>query len=1271
MNKNRFARRSVFAGIVFIFVAVMVLPGLALAQDATLTGDTYVSAANPSTNFGNAGFMIIRGSTNLRGFVKFDLTTLPVGTNGNGVAKAVLTLWVSSMGTAGSFNIQNVNGSWNELTITNANAPALGGIVASAVPVTSANSYVSVDVTSAVKNWLNGAVANDGLALIPNTSTVSFQLDSKENTNTSHPANLTITLIGPAGPQGPAGLQGASGPQGPIGFPGANGATGPAGAAGATGIAGATGATGPAGPIGPLGPTGSTGATGAAGASGPQGIQGLSGATGATGLQGIQGIPGQTGATGTAGQALSFAGAYNPATNYSNNTVVTFNGSSYVSLPSAFAFSFSGAGNSGSGTFLTSPQSGGTSYLITGILGAMNGSQMTLLAPGAAYSTDNLLFPTSASVDGLGIDFSAHGQPGNIFSANGSYYLCLNLVGSCTPQSGTLISFSITPSNNPNCGVQCNTGNQPDASPAFWALMAQQGATGSTGPMGFTGAAGPAGPAGATGAAGATGVQGPAGPLLSDLVYTDKNNSIGVANGPALQATAVNGTAIIGGNSQTGGGIGVEGYGQTGVLGADAFGAAGGIGVLGTSTGGDGIHAQTAFGNALMLNINDPYNRGGMLLTARNNGSELFGVDYLGNLLLRPSGTTAGGSFPSVHLDQTASVFNGSTAIPQTFRWQTEPMNAGTANASGTLNLLFGSAGNPPTETGLAISPNGNINFAASQTFPASLQGPQGPMGPQGPGGPAGSAGSQGPAGPTGLQGSAGPAGTQGPAGPVLPNLVYTDQNNNMTGTINISNSVGNSAGSITIDPLNGLSANSNSGNVMGTFVNNHNTNSNDALFALHTGFGNAVHGRNTQYDGTAALFEATAPGRATRGIVGSVASPQGIAAVFVNSGNGKILSLQNNAGEVASIDGSGNLAIVGNTVINSSGQWVGSPTGLVGPQGPMGLPGSQGTQGPAGLNGAAGVPGTPGPQGPSGPTGPQGLMGPQGPSGMSLREFRAALLQWYPQNYAVGGTPETVAFDGTNVWVANGASNTVTKLLASSGAVVGSYAVGSGPLGVAFDGVNIWVTNFYSNTVTELLASTGAVVGTFAVGSGPEGAAFDGTNIWVANSNASTVTKLLAITGAVVGTYAVGVSPTALAFDGINIWVANNSGNVTKLQASTGAVVGTYPAGTNQLGLAFDGTNIWVTNYNSSSVTKLLASTGAVVGVYTVGSSPIGVAFDGTNIWVANQFSANVTKLLASTGAVVGTSAAGSGPHGVAFDGTNIWVTNQFDNTVTKMPAN
>jgi DNA-binding beta-propeller fold protein YncE len=87
---------------------------------------------------------------------------------------------------------------------------------------------------------------------------------------------------------------------------------------------------------------------------------------------------------------------------------------------------------------------------------------------------------------------------------------------------------------------------------------------------------------------------------------------------------------------------------------------------------------------------------------------------------------------------------------------------------------------------------------------------------------------------------------------------------------------------------------------------------------------------------------------------------------------------------------------------------------------------------------------------------------------------------------FDVGGFPIGVVSDGTNIWVANGGSNTATKLRASDGAVLGTFSVGKFPIGVAFDGTNIWVANGESNNVMKLRTTDGAVLGTFTLEQSP-----------------------------------------------------------------------------------------------------------------------------------------------------------------------------------------
>ncbi len=297
-------------------------------------------------------------------------------------------------------------------------------------------------------------------------------------------------------------------------------------------------------------------------------------------------------------------------------------------------------------------------------------------------------------------------------------------------------------------------------------------------------------------------------------------------------------------------------------------------------------------------------------------------------------------------------------------------------------------------------------------------------------------------------------------------------------------------------------------------------------------------------------------------------------------------------------------------------------------------------------------------------------LTGPPGNSGRSgltaAQISQVALLRFWQssQSVAVGNGPASVCFDGTNVWTSNFSNNNVTKVLASTGAIVGTYTVGTHPQGICFDGTNIWVANSFTNNVTKLLASSGALVGTYAVSGGPYGICYDGTNIWVTNTATTTVTKLVASTGALVGTYSTGSiasNPRRVCFDGTNIWVTRYSGNVSKLLASNGSLIGTYPVGSAPEGVCFDGTNIWVANSGVFTVTKLLASTGALIGTYPVSSvyTPLHLCFDGMYIWVATGGS--YVKLLANTGALLQTySTTGSQQplSGICFDGSNIWVT-------------
>jgi hypothetical protein len=193
-------------------------------------GDTYVSPANDSLNFGNLGTIAVGplGASNApgnTGLFQFDLSNLPAGTTAANIGKATLTVYLNKVLVAGGLNFSQVSTPWSESAVTFATRPSGLGAFATNVPVSASGEYVTVDITNVVKFWVSGGLPNYGVevtASLANPAT-SVVLDSKESTTTSHPAQLDITVVsqGPTGPQGQQGLQGQQGPQGQTG-PGSN-----------------------------------------------------------------------------------------------------------------------------------------------------------------------------------------------------------------------------------------------------------------------------------------------------------------------------------------------------------------------------------------------------------------------------------------------------------------------------------------------------------------------------------------------------------------------------------------------------------------------------------------------------------------------------------------------------------------------------------------------------------------------------------------------------------------------------------------------------------------------------------------------------------------------------------------------------------------------------------------------------------------------------------------------------------------------------------------
>jgi len=178
-------------------LSLILLACTAAYGQLTPSGDAYTNTAAMTTNYGAKTLLDVESSQTT--FIQFDLSSIPSGYTSADITKATLKLYVNAVTTAGSFNVDYVNGTWTESTIDASNAPALGTAIAASIPLTTKdkNQYILVDVTAAVQAWLNGT-ANDGVALVAN-SPLNATFDSKESTTTSHSAELDIVFAGGGG----------------------------------------------------------------------------------------------------------------------------------------------------------------------------------------------------------------------------------------------------------------------------------------------------------------------------------------------------------------------------------------------------------------------------------------------------------------------------------------------------------------------------------------------------------------------------------------------------------------------------------------------------------------------------------------------------------------------------------------------------------------------------------------------------------------------------------------------------------------------------------------------------------------------------------------------------------------------------------------------------------------------------------------------------------------------------------------------------------------
>ena len=288
----------------------------------------------------------------------------------------------------------------------------------------------------------------------------------------------------------------------------------------------------------------------------------------------------------------------------------------------------------------------------------------------------------------------------------------------------------------------------------------------------------------------------------------------------------------------------------------------------------------------------------------------------------------------------------------------------------------------------------------------------------------------------------------------------------------------------------------------------------------------------------------------------------------------------------------------------------------------------------------------------------------------------RAALDQfWTPQDDRavkttdVGIGPAGVRSDGTDLWVANQFSNSVTRVSGRNGSVLGTWSGANQAYQVLVAAGRIFAAGLSSPGALYRIdprQSPGAVT-TVASNLGDDvwGMAYDGARIWTANdSSVSIVTPGASLPWTVTTVTTGFTAPRGALFDGANVWITNDDfGHLEKLDSS-GGILQTVTVADGPRSPVFDGTNIWVPSPLPSpgSLTVVRASNGSVLATLTGNglSSPSTAAFDGQRVLVANNGGSSVSLWKAADLTPIGSFSMGasSGPTGACSDGINFWVT-------------
>ncbi|MBN1497416.1 MAG: hypothetical protein JXA07_11640, partial [Spirochaetes bacterium] len=344
---------------------------------------------------------------------------------------------------------------------------------------------------------------------------------------------------------------------------------------------------------------------------------------------------------------------------------------------------------------------------------------------------------------------------------------------------------------------------------------------------------------------------------------------------------------------------------------------------------------------------------------------------------------------------------------------------------------------------------------------------------------------------------------------------------------------------------------------------------------------------------------------------------------------------------------------------------------------------------------------------------------------------------------------------DGENLYVADTGNHTIRKVDIDTNEVttiagqpgeqgyvngIGTVARFNSPRGIITDGTNLYIADLGSQTIRKMVISTGQVsllagspgnsgssdgIATAARFYSPTGLTLIGTDLYVTDGNNHTIRRIDLTTGEVntiaglartsgstdgIGTEARFNYPIDITNDGSNLYISDSQ-NVTvrKIVIATGEVstiagqagsrgttdgIGTAARFSNTYGIACDGTSLYVNTgvtMRKIDIATLMVTTvaggqaGSIDGIGTEAqfNSLYGISCDGINLYMTETNNSTIRKMVIATNAVttiagmvpmygsedgIGSAARFASPHAVVGDNENLYVADTSNFTIRKI---